>query len=95
MHEFKRQLNLAAVRYNWAFRTTREDVRVHCAEELAEQNRERAANLRRAEYTIEGYEHFRFTMLLMRKVPRLEVDALNCICRFLLGRTIANLHFDS
>ena len=95
VHEFQLQLEFAVVRFNLLFRTSRESVRLHCAEELAAQNRQRTENLHQAKYTIEGYEHFRFSMLLMKKVPRLEVDALNCICRFLLGRAIANLHFDN
>ena len=67
-------------------------VQLHCNEELASQNREREENLHRERYTIEGYEHFRFSMVLMRKLPQLDSDVLACICSFLLGHPIANLH---
>ena len=87
--EFQRQMQLAFVKFNWPFRLSGESVRLHCAEELAAQNREREENLHRRVYTIEGYEHFRFSMILMRKLPQLERDALAFICSFLLGRPIA------
>ena len=68
-------------------------VQYHCREELVLQTQERERNLQRAEYTIEGYEHIRFSMVfMMKKFPQLERDALACICSFLLGRPIANLH---
>ena len=67
-------------------------VQLHCNEELAAQNLERVKNLQRAEYTIEGYEHIRFSMVFMTKFPQLQSDALACICSFLLGHPIANLH---
>ena len=67
-------------------------VKFHCTEKLTAQNREREENLHREEYTIEGYEHFRFSMVLMRKLPQLEKNALDNTCSFLLGRPIANLH---
>jgi len=88
VHEFQQQLQLAFVRDNWPFLYGREAY----TEELAAHNREREENLHREEYTIEGYEHFRFSMILMSKLPQLERDALACICSFLLGRPIANLH---
>ena len=91
VHEFRRQMQFAFVEFNWPLRFAV----LHCAEERAAQDRERKENLHREGCTNEGYEHLRLSMLLMKKVPRLEVDALNCICRFLLGRTIANLHFDN
>ena len=87
--EFQRQMQLAFVKFNWPFRLSGESVRLHCAEELAAQNREREENLHRRVYTIEGYEHFRFSVIFMRKLPQLERDALAFICSFLLGRPIA------
>ena len=68
-------------------------MRLHCNAELVRQTEEREHNLQRAEYTIEGYEHFRFSMVFMKKkCPKLQGDALACICSFLLGHPIANLH---
>ena len=88
VHEFQQQMQLAFVKFNLPLQYAL----LQCAEELAAQNQEREKALRREEYTIEGYEHFRFSMILMRKLPQLERDALACICSFLLGRPIANLH---
>ena len=90
--EFHWQLQFACVKFNWPYRASRQMVKLHCTEELAAQNREREENLHRKEYTIEGYEHFRFSMILMKKLPQLQRDAIDSICSFLLGRPIANLH---
>ena len=87
--EFQRHVQLAFIKFNWPFQLSGENGRLHCAEELAAQNQEREENLHRREYTIEGYEHFRFSMIFMRKLPKLEKDALAFICSFLLGRPIA------
>ena len=89
VHEFQRQMRFAFIRFGWPFQLSEENGRLQCAEELAAQNREREENLHRREYTIEGYEHFRFSMIFMRKLPQLERDALAFICSFLLGRPIA------
>ena len=83
--EFQRQMRFAFVAFDWP----RRFAFLHCAEELGAQDRERMQNLHRREYTIEGYEHFRFSMIFMRKLPQLERDALAFICSFLLGRSIA------
>ena len=90
--DFSFQVYNAFVTFSWPERLIKGMVRLCCTEELAAQNREREANLHRVEYTIEGYEHVRFSMVFMRKHPRLEIDAFNGICSFLLGRPIANLH---
>ena len=92
LFEFQWQLYYAFVGFDWPARPSEEIVRLHCNAELVRQTEEREHNLQRAEYTIEGYEHFRFSMVFMKKCPQLQSDALACICRFLLGRTIANLH---
>ena len=92
LQEFQWQLHFACVKFNWPYRASRQMVQLHCNEELAAQNREREENLHREGYTIEGYEHFRFSMVLMGKLPQMERDALDSICSFLLGRPIANLH---
>ena len=89
LSEFQWQLHFACVKFNWPYRASRQMVQLHCNEELAAQNRERDENLHREGYTIEGYEHFRFSMIFMRKLPQLERDALAFICSFLLGRPIA------
>ena len=90
--EFQWQLHFACVKFNWPYRDSRRMVKFHCTEELTAQNQERAENLHREKYTIEGYEHFRFSMIFMGKLPQLERHALDSICSFLLGHPIANLH---
>ena len=90
--EFQWQLYYAFVGFDWPGRPSEEIVRLHCNAELVRQTEEREHNLQRAEYTIEGYERFRFSMLFMKKHSKLQGDALACICIFLLGHAIANLH---
>ena len=90
--DFSCEVCNAFVKFNWPERFISGMARLCCTEELAAQNQERQENLQRAQHTIEGYEHFRFSMVFMRKLPRLEIDAFNCICSFLIGRPIANLH---
>ena len=88
VHEFDRQMQLAFVRSNY----DRRYALLHCAEERAAQDQEYKENLRRRKYTIEGYEHFRFSLIIMKKLPQLQRDAIDGICSFLLGRPIASLH---
>ena len=92
MIEFLWCVHFQFVIKDWPDWASREMVKQHCKGELVLQPQERERNLQRAEYTIEGYEHFRFSMVFMKKFPQLQSDALACICKFLLGRTIANLH---
>ena len=90
--EFEWQLHFAFVGFDWPDWASRQMVKFYCTQELTSQNLEHEENLQRAWYTIEGYEHIRFSLLFMKKIPQLESDALTCICRFLLGHPIANLH---
>ena len=90
--EFQWQLHFAFVRFDWPDWACRRKVDSYCTQELAAQNLEHEENLQRAWYTIEGYEHIRFSMVFMKKIPQLQRDALACICSFLLGRPIAHLH---
>ena len=92
MLEFQRQLHIAFVGLDWPDWASRQLVKYHLIQELAGQIQERERNLQRAEYTIESYEHIRFSMVFMTKFPQLQSDALACICSFLLGHPIANLH---
>ncbi len=90
--EFQWQLYYAFAGFDWPARASGEIVRLHCNDELVLQTQEREHNLQRAEYTIEGYEHIRFSMVFMKKIPQLQSDALAYLCSFLLGHPIANLH---
>ena len=90
--EFQWQLHFAFVGFDWPDWASRQMVKFYCTQELASQSLEHQENLQRAWYTIEGYEHIRFSMVFMKKLPQLKSDALACICSFLLGRPIANLH---
>jgi len=90
--DFSFEVYNAFVKFNWPERFIKGMVRLCCTEELAAQNRERQENLQRAKHTIEGYEHSRFSLVLLTKLPQLGSDDLACISRFLLGRPIANLH---
>ena len=93
MMQFRWQLYFAFIKYtDWPGWASQELVHFHCSRELELQTQECKRNLQRAKYTIEGYEHFRFSMIFMKQIPKLQSDALACICSFLLGHPIANLH---
>ena len=92
LQEFQWHLHMAFAKLNFCYWRCQQMVDSFCTYELAAQKLERVKNLQRAEYTIEGYEHFRFSMIFMRKLPQLQRDALALICSFLLGRPIRCLH---